>query len=437
MRSWGGLPEQPQREVHAYWREDVLPLMAEAGLACGAGRSYGDCGLAANGVLLNTQQLNRFINFDDESGVLHCESGVTLDDILRHLVPRGWILPVLPGTRFVTVGGAIANDVHGKNHHRRGSFGCHVLELEILRSDGELVCCSADSHSDWFQASIAGLGLTGIILSAKLQLMPLSGGRLLAETVRFDRLDEFFALSVESEQNYEYTVAWVDCLAQGTGLGRGHYIRANHTVGVLDYPASTSGLSVPFYPPFSPVNRWTLKLFNTLYYQRQQARLRCSEIPLHSYFFPLDGIANWNRLYGRRGFRQFQCVVPLDTASYSIGDLLACTAAAGEGSLLAVLKTFGAVESPGWLSFPRPGATLALDFPWRGASTQRLLGELEAVVVAAGGALYPAKDAHMSLAGFQQAYPLWEKFQSFRDPALSSLMAQRLMPADNASEVSA
>lgn len=434
MQSWGGLPDTPQQAQFAHWPEDVAEGITEAGLACGAGRSYGDCGLSANGKLLNMRCLNRFIQFDSETGVLECEAGVTLGDILQLVVPRGWILPVLPGTRHVTVGGAIANDVHGKNHHRRGTFGCHVLEINLVRSTGETVCCSPEVRPEWFRATVAGLGLTGVILSAKLQLLPLSGSRLHAETIRFESLAEFFVLADESERDHEYTVAWVDCLAQGQKLGRGHFIRANHARGSVNYATSTSRLSVPFYPPISPVNRWTLKLFNSLYFQRQQAVRKQAEVTLDSYFFPLDGIENWNRLYGKSGFRQFQCVVPLAGAEDSIGQLLQQTAQAGEGSLLAVLKTFGEVESPGILSFPRHGATLALDFPWRGQKTLDLLQALEATVLAVGGALYPAKDAHMSKVGFDLAYPGVKEFQQFRDPGLCSLMAERLMSGTTQSE---
>ena len=418
-RSWGGLPERPQATQAVNWRDELAQGWSHSTLAVGAGRSYGDCGLAASGAVLCTRGLNRLLAFDQGSGLVCCEAGVNLGEILQHTVPAGWILPVLPGTRYVTVGGAIANDVHGKNHHGFGTFGRHVKSLLLQRSDGELIHCSADSNSEWFNATLGGLGLTGVILQAELQLKPVASAWLASESLAFRDLTEFFALSEASDNSYEYTVAWIDCLHS---RGRGIFSRAGHVADSRPAPAAGSRLGIPLAPPVSPVNRFSLRAFNTLYYHRQRLRQRGNRVPLGDWFFPLDGIANWNRLYGKRGFRQYQCVVPAAV----VGELLSIIRRAGQGSFLAVVKTFGDLSSPGLLSFPRPGVTLALDFPWRDRATLALFSELDAVVYSNEGAVYPAKDAHMSGADFRRAYPAWEVVESMRDPQLKSLLWQRV-----------
>ena len=419
MRSWGGLPEQPQGVRALGWRDELAARWTRSTLAVGSGRSYGDCGLAASGEVLRTTAMNRLLQFDRNSGVLRCEAGVTLGDILRCAVPAGWILPVLPGTQYVTVAGAIANDIHGKNHHGFGTFGRHVRSLLLQRSDGELIECSAEKRSEWFTASIAGLGLTGVILQAELQMKPVVGGWLQCDNVPFRELAEFFALSEESDRDYEHTVAWVDCLHS---RGRGIFSRARHLDEVEPAPLQGPRWNVPFAPPLSPVNSLTLRGFNSLYYHRQRLRGSPQRISLGRWFFPLDGVGSWNRLYGKRGFRQYQCVVPAAV----IRDMLAIIRHSGQGSFLAVLKSFGDLPSPGLLSFPRPGVTLALDFPWRGRATEALFAQLDAVVRSNDGAVYPAKDAHMQAGDFRRAYPAWETVERLRDPLLNSLLWQRV-----------
>jgi len=419
LTSWGGLPAEGQLARQLEWPDQLDQALPGAGLAVGCGRSYGDVGLAANGTVLQLTGLNRLLSFDKETGVLRCEAGVTLKQILAQCLRQGWLLPVLPGTSQVSVGGAIANDVHGKNHHREGTFGCHVRELLLARSDGSVLTCSPGENADWYSATVGGLGLTGVILEAELQLQPVAGAYLETDTIRFESLAEFFQLSDESEQTHAYTVAWIDCLSRET---RGHFSRANHSPqpGVVNPPQPM--FSVPWAPPVSPVNRLSLRLFNSLYFHRQRSQRKLRRESLYPWFFPLDRVGHWNRLYGSRGFRQYQCVVP----AQAVADLLAIIRNSGEGSFLAVLKMFGRQESPGLLSFPRPGATLALDFPWRGSQTLDLFKRLDAVVAASGGAIYPAKDAHMSGADFRRAYPAWEQLEQLRDPALNSLFWQRV-----------
>jgi FAD/FMN-containing dehydrogenase len=395
--------------------------MGRAGLAVGLGRSYGDSGLASSGVVMQTRGLDSIVGFDAHSGVLRCEAGVTLGEILDLVVPAGWVLPVLPGTRFVTVAGAIANDVHGKNHAVDGTFGRHVRRLLLQRSDGELLDCSRQTNPDWFAATVAGLGLTGVMLEAELQLQPVAGPWLDTQTIRFRGLDEFFERMDGREQ--EYAASWIDCLSREH---RGHLTLASHSQREARQAPPGPLFTVPLSPPVSPVNGLTLRLFNELYYQRQIAHSRCSEQHLYSWFFPLDRIASWNRLYGRDGFRQYQCAVPREAVS----NLLERIRRSGQGSFLAVLKLFGDIESPGLLSFPRPGATLALDFPWRGERTLKLFSELDAIVRDADGAIYPAKDACMPGADFRRAYPAWETVERYRDPAFKSLFWDRVSKED-------
>lgn len=431
--SWGRWPDvTSQHLLPLPHRPRALPAVTPGSrslLAWGQGRSYGDSCLNDGGTLLLTRGLDRFIAFDSLTGRLSCEAGVTLGEILELVVPRGWFLPVTPGTQFATVGGAIANDVHGKNHHRAGTFGHHVLRLELLRSslasDGaELRILQAGDAL--FAATLGGLGLTGLVTWAELQLQPVHGPWMDIESIRFDGIGEFFALSQASASSHEYTVAWVDCLARGKSIGRGHFLRANHARRGSTGRQPGSGFNMPLTPPTSLVNRLTLRPFNTLYYHRQRAHSRHSVQHYRPYFYPLDGIRHWNRMYGPRGFLQHQCVLPPSSAQDGVRALLDEIARSGQGSFLAVLKQFGDRESPGLLSFPRPGTTLALDFP-RSESAFRLLDRLDAIVAEAGGALYPAKDARMTPTMFRRGQPKLDAFLPHIDPAFSSSFWRRVM----------
>ena len=430
LESWGRFPRVPQRAWVIPDRWSSLPGTSGPVLPRGNGRSYGDSCLNGDGALLVTRRLDHFIAFDAETGVLHCESGVTLGEILRVFVPRGWFLPVLPGTEFVTVGGAIANDIHGKNHHTMGSFGCHVESFILLRSDGSERSCCAAGGDPLFAATLGGLGLTGLITRAALRLRPVGSAWMHGESLRFANLEEFFELSASSQSAYEYCVAWIDCLANPRKGTPGVLTRGNHCgadeARILDPPGS-GRLGIPFLPPVSLVNPLTLRAFNSLYLRRQPAGARPFRKHYAPFFFPLDSILNWNRMYGPRGFLQHQCVVPAAAARATVGELLARIAAGRQGSFLAVLKEFGPRESGGLLSFARPGVTLALDFPLRGPRTFALLDELDAVVVAAGGAVYPAKDARMSGDTFRRSFPRWREFLSYIDPRFSSSWSRRVL----------
>ena len=427
--SWGRFPRVQQETIGYRWRHEAPPIGNAAAhyLPYGNGRSYGDVCLNHGGAVIDMCGLDRFVAFDPATGVVRCEAGVLLAEILDFAVPQGWFLPVTPGTKFVTVGGAIANDVHGKNHHHAGTFGRHVLGFELVRSDGTRRWCSPAENADWFAATVGGLGLTGLVTVADVALKRIASPGMSVEIVRYPDLDAFFALTAESDRDYEYTVAWVDSMATGRGLGRGLFMRANHAAAMtLDRPrAPRRRLAVPVELPVAAINRATLKAFNWLYYRRGPARRR-GVVHYDPYFYPLDAISDWNRLYGPRGMTQYQCVVPLADGPAAMRELLGRVAATRDASFLSILKKFGDVPSPGTLSFPRPGFTLTLDFPIRGKETLALLDRLDEVVGAAGGAVYPAKDARMSGQSFRRYFPQWRAFARYIDPRLSSSLWRRV-----------
>jgi FAD/FMN-containing dehydrogenase len=422
--SWGRYPKSdPARVVELSWTSEVPDLNRLPGpiLPYGKGRSYGDCCLNDGGTLLDVSGLDRFIRFDPETGLLRCEAGVTLKTILELIVPANWFLPVTPGTQFVTVGGAIANDVHGKNHHRAGSFGCHLQRLELLRSDRGKVVCSWECNRDLFEATVGGLGLTGLILWAEFRLKRICGPLIDCEKLRFETLEEFFELSASSDKECEYTVAWLDCMSTGRKRGRGILIRGNHSNVLIEN--STGRRAVPtlrgFHTPVSLIRRPTVRAFNWMYLRAQSGHSTRSTVHYEQFFYPLDRIADWNRLYGRSGFLQYQFVVPYERRE-AVTEILDLLAESREVCSLSVLKVFGEIESPGLLSFPRPGVTLALDLPFRGESTLHLCEQFDRVVQKYEGAVYPAKDARMSAKSFQRYFPRWTEFSSFIDPSFGS-----------------
>jgi FAD/FMN-containing dehydrogenase len=430
VASWGNVIHAEHTLLRLQNRTDPFPDTApeQSILPYGNGRSYGDSCLNVGGALLLTRSLDRFIHFDPLTGVLACEAGTLLADILQLTVPAGWFPKITPGTRFVTVGGAIANDVHGKNHHGIGTFAQCVRRLELLRSDGQRLVCSTDENPEWFAATVGGLGLTGLITWAEIQLRRTSSPFMDVETIRFGNLEEFLALCAESDRDFEYTVSWIDCLSRGKQLGRGLFQRANHTAAPTSVKARRAArqISVPFAPPFSLVNNLSLRVFNTLYYHRQLSKRSRSLQHYESFFYPLDVIRGWNRLYGPRGLYQYQCVVPWQGGREAIAALLDTIATSGQGSFLAVLKIFGDRTSPGILSFPQGGITLALDFPNRGERLEQLFRRLDTIVQNARGRLYPAKDGRMPGALFRRGYPRWQEFTRFIDPRSSSSFWRRV-----------
>ena len=427
--SWGRYPRVAHKaSFRPEWTDQLGTLLRSAPdsslLGYGLGRSYGDCCLNQGRRLVDCSRLSRMLEADFRQGWVRCEAGASLAEILQAALPRGWFLPVTPGTKFVTVGGAIANDVHGKNHHRAGTFGCHVRQIAVYRSDCGLLICSPEKNQELFRATIGGLGLTGLIAWAEIQLRPVAGGYMDVETIPFHSTEEFLELTAESDSSFEYTVAWVDCVSRR--VGRGIFFRGNHSRQPGIQPPSGTRLSVPFALPGWLLNRATIKAFNTAYYYRNKAKSRKATVPCDPFFYPLDSVGRWNFMYGRRGFLQYQCVVP----TQAMPKLLRLIADSGMGSFLAVLKQFGSVASPGMLSFPRPGLTLALDFAMRGGRTLALLKQLDQVVIEAGGALYPAKDARMGPEMFAQSFPNWREFRTFVDPKLSSSLWRRVTGGD-------
>jgi FAD/FMN-containing dehydrogenase len=423
--SWGRWPRHEQRLIALTNRFDALPD-PEPMLPFGNGRSYGDVCLNDGGTLLLTRGMDRFIGFDPVAGTLECEAGVLLSEIIELVLPHGWFPAVTPGTALITVGGAIANDVHGKNHHRVGSFGHHVLEFELQRSDGQVLRCAPDCNQDWFCATIGGLGLTGLIRKARLQLRRVPGPWIAGDSQRFANLEAFLGLVESSDAEYEYTVAWLDCASSRSALGRGVFMRGNHVPHDAAAPRPMTPRALWFTPPVSPINGFSVRLFNELYFRRPAAQVQEARWHYLPFLFPLDSLLDWNRIYGPRGFYQYQCVLPDTVGSGALQDMLRQIAGSGLGSFLTVLKRFGATPSLGLLSFPRPGVTLALDFPNRGEPTLRLLEDLDSITRAAGGAVYPAKDARMSALSFQQYFPRWQQLRPFIDPKFSSSFWRRV-----------
>jgi FAD/FMN-containing dehydrogenase len=428
FESWGRYPRLPAEVRNLFWKED-FPAAMDLGskvLAVGMGRSYGDVCLLQNGTLLRTPDLDRLIAFDPQSGLLRCEAGVTLAQILDFAVPRGFFLPVSPGTKYVTVGGAIANDIHGKNHHVAGTFGLHVPSFELVRSDGRQFVCSPTLNPEWYSATIGGMGLTGLITWAEVQLRPIVSRRIRQRSTKFIGLEEFVALS-KASTDVEYSVAWIDCVSQGSNFARGIFMQGVHdeTPGPLT-PLEKAKFALPFDMPAVALNRATVGAFNTLYYHKQLSKQQDSVIDYEPFFYPLDRILQWNRLYGKQGLLQFQCVLPWESDTLGMVELLKAITASGLGSFLAVIKVFGDAVSPGMMSFPAPGITLALDFPIRREVSCSLLDRLADITAGFGGKMYPAKDACMSAEHFQQFYPMWEQWAAYLDPAFSSSFFQRV-----------
>jgi FAD/FMN-containing dehydrogenase len=431
--SWGRYPSAAHAHVYKPAWNDQVPAILESAssaslLPYGLGRSYGDSCLNADRSLLDCSRLNRILDFDESSGVLRCESGVTFADIIRVFLPEGWFLPVTPGTQFVTVGGAIANDVHGKNHHCAGTFGSHVRQFALHRSRDGLVICNPERNPGMFRATIGGLGLTGVISSADIQLRRINGPWIDADLVPFHSLSSFLDLSRESDGRFEYTVAWLDCFAGKTP--RGIFFRGNHSPATHKAADPKPRPKLPFALPQWLLNRYTVKAFNSAYYHLHASKKGPSLIPYQSFFYPLDSIRQWNLLYGKQGFLQYQCVIPESNLD-ALEELLDRIARSGMGSFLGVLKKFGDATAAGMLSFPRPGLTLALDFAMRGERTLQLMRSFDEIVQQSGGALYPAKDARMSPALFESSFPRWRSFVPYIDPKMSSSFWRRVTEADH------
>ena len=426
VSGWGRFHPVSSRLWYPGSPAQLPPLLKNTPLlARGAGRSYGDAAQLEGGNLICAGGLDHFHSFDPETGVLECEAGVTLDEIQRRFLPRGWMLPVTPGTRFVQLGGAVAADVHGKNHHRVGSLAHHLEALLLLTASGETVECGPRKQRDLFLATVGGMGLTGMILRVRLRLRKTTSAWIHQRQVQTRNLDETLELFTSLDAQYEYSVAWLDCAARGRNLGRGVGFFGN-SVPAHEPELPADPLRIPrkrywnvpgTFPGGLFLNGMSLAAFNTFYHRTHPAGEKL--VDLFSFFYPLDQVLHWNRLYGRRGFLQYQFVVAGAEAERGLRRILETIAAAGRGSFLAVLKRFGAGLGDGLLSFPRSGYTLALDFPWD-PGLEKFLERLDRLVLDYGGRVYLAKDARLRAGVFREMYPEFPRWREIRrrfDPA--------------------
>jgi len=435
ISGWGRYPLQ-RCELERPERYTDLRPTADKLIARGQGRSYGDAALNENGRVLLTERVNCLLDFDDVNGVLRAEAGVTLAEILELIVPKNWFLPVTPGTKFVSLGGCVAADVHGKNHHHDGSFGEHVLAIEMFQADGSRVKCSASENAELFWATVGGMGMTGIIGEVTIKLILLQTPYMQVQHYRAENLEQMFKLLQSPARDDRYTVAWIDSMEKGANLGRGvlmcghHALAENLPKDYLNPALNKAGRSIPFDFPGFALNPLSIAAFNALYYRREGAKQKPFISSHDNFFYPLDAIGNWNRLYGKRGFVQYQCVIPEQSAFDGIKALLQQLSGSGRPSFLAVLKRLGE-EGSGLLSFPMAGYTLALDLPIRDAGLFVLLDELDKIVLQHGGRVYLAKDARMAAESFRAMYPryeAWLKIKNAVDPhnVFSSSLARRL-----------
>ena len=443
---WGRYPRLESRLIEPISTFEIEKSLGGSGqwgpsiIARGAGRSYGDSALAET--LVSTRYLDNFSSLttsDHGHTVLRCASGMSLEKVLETIIPKGLFLPVLPGAKAVTVGGAIAADVHGKNHHIDGSFCDHVESMQVLLATGEIINCNRNAYSELFHATCGGMGLTGIILDAAIKLVPMPSLDIGQRTLVADNLQDCMELMDEHHES-KYSVAWIDCLASGAAQGRSVLYLGEHVDEKDAREKSKSGrkglraikrseLKIPFDAPSFLLNKYTMKGFNSAYYALQKNRIAPKRIDYDAFFFPLERLRNWNRLYGSKGFLQYQLAVPPESAYACVSAVLSCASQAGKGSFLSVLKKFGKANN-NLLSFPIEGYTLALDFKYED-SLFPLLDKLDAIVLAHGGRLYLAKDARMSKACFRQSYAQWERFAELKqklDPRgqFSSLQSRRL-----------
>lgn len=423
--SWGNYPRY-NATLKSFDTENLSSNFRKNTIALGNGRSYGDSCIAEH--ILAMKKFNHFLHFDSANGVLILQSGVLLNEILEIIVPRGWFLKVNPGTKLITVGGAIASDIHGKNHHVAGCFSECVNWFNLLLPNGRNLRCSREENQELFHATCGGMGLTGIILEAEIQLKKINSKSIIQTTYKTKNLKETF--EVFGKINAEpYSVAWIDCLAKGDSLGRSLVMYGDFANdGNLKYQPS-SRINIPFYFPSFILNTYTVKIFNTLYYHKVFHKISKSKVDFESFFFPLDSIHHWNRIYGKKGFTQYQFIIPENESFAGLSSILKEISKSGKGSFLAVLKLYGEANK-NYLSFPLKGYSLALDFKIDKGLFE-LLDRLDRIVLDHGGRIYLAKDTRVSREVFEQGYPLVGKFRETRkkykvDEVLNSLQSERV-----------
>ncbi len=428
LHGWGRYPVIEADAPCFETAGQAAALLARPGrwVAHGLGKSYGDSAL--NAQVLMTRRFNKLLDFDPQQGIVTCESGVTLAELIDVFLPRGWFLKVTPGTKLITVGGAIASDVHGKNHHTAGCFSAALIDLRLLLPDGRILNCSPAENADLFRATCGGMGLTGLILNATVQLQPVRSAYIRETVIRCRNLEEIFE-QFERNRKISYSVAWIDCLARGDNLGRSILMVGEHADdGRLKLSAARRS-SIPVECPSFMLNPYSVALFNQIFFAAHPSRVKDQPTSIDTFFYPLDRIAHWNRMYGPQGFTQYQFVLPKTSSAHGLKVILQKIAASGIGSFLAVLKLFG-LQNANPLSFPMEGYTLALDFKIQ-PRLFALLDELDRMVLDHSGRLYLTKDVRMARKTFQAGYPQWKAFKALRDhfglgDKLNSLQAERL-----------
>jgi FAD/FMN-containing dehydrogenase len=432
ITNWNNYPVVEAKEISFDYQQELSAKLLAPSIPHGNGRCYGDASLYTD--VVNTLRYDKVLAFDEVNGIITCQSGILLSDLLHVIVPRGWFLPVTPGTKFITIGGAVASDVHGKNHHVDGSFSRHVVSMSVLTGTGVTMQCSANTNSDLFWATCGGMGLTGIILDVKFRLKRIHTAYIRQKQIKAKNLDEVMSL-FEQNSAYTYSVAWIDCLKEGKGFGRSILMVGEHaTTDEVNaekklVPKEKALLTVPFYFPSFALNGFSVKVFNALFYAKNYKRVMESVVHYDGYYYPLDSILSWNKIYGKKGFVQYQFVLPLEASKEGLINILQRINKMGLGSFLAVLKLFG--EQDDLISFPMKGYTLALDFPIR-PGLFAFLDELDKIVADYGGRIYLSKDARMKHEIFWKTYPYAKAFQQViqkYDPEnrFVSSMSQRLM----------
>ena len=405
ITNWNNYPVVEAREVSFDYEKEIALKLAHSSIPHGNGRCYGDASLSSE--VVSTLRYDKVLAFDELNGIITCQSGLLLSDLLQIIVPRGWFLPVTPGTKFITVGGAVASDVHGKNHHVDGAFSRHIVSMSVLTGTGQTFVCTPSSHPDLFWATCGGMGLTGIILDVKFRLKRINTSYIKQKQIKARNLDEIMTLFEENSAS-TYSVAWIDCLKKGKNFGRSILILGEHaTVDEVKtkhtlVPKEKALLTVPFYFPSFVLNGFSVKVFNALFYAKNYKKVMDSVVHYDGFYYPLDSILSWNKIYGKKGFVQYQFVLPLESSRTGLTDILRRINNHGTGSFLAVLKLFG--EQDDLISFPMKGYTLALDFPIQPGLFE-FLDELDKIVADYGGRIYLSKDARMNKDIFWRTYP--------------------------------
>ncbi len=412
FNSWGNYPKIESKLLNFLKFNELKKTVIKTTdfIAAGNGRSYGDSAL--NSTVLSCKKFNHFLSFNKRTGALKVQSGVLLSDIIEAFVPRGWFLQVVPGTKLITVGGAIASDVHGKNHHHAGCFSESVISFNLLLTDGKKVNCSKTKNVELFRASCGGMGLTGVICDVTLKLKKINSKNLIQTTTKANNLKEIFA-AFETKKDTTYSVAWIDCLAKGKNQGRSLLMSGEFCDdGDLKYQPKTK-FSIPFYFPSWALNSITVKIFNILYYLKSSIGSDEQIVSLDSFFFPLDALSDWNKIYGKQGFLQYQIIFPKHCSYDALKEMLDLISQSGKGSFLAVLKLYGP-ENDNFLSFPMEGYSLALDFKVE-PDVFGLLDQLDSIVTQYSGRIYLAKDARVSKQVFEKGYPSVGQFRELRN----------------------